>query len=157
MKSTFPGVWPNHCFCPAHLQVNRWGYHIITNGKGGKSSAHRIAYRLFCGPIPRGAMVLHACGNAACVNPYHLYLGSAAQNALDRERHGKTARGFGLPQTKLSAADVLAIRSSTKRVTDLAREFGVSKGHISGIRSQRVRPLLKQASTDAREVGRAGQ
>lgn len=47
--------------------------------------------------------------------------------------------GENLPQTKLTAADVLAIRGSSMRVTDLARQFNTSKSNISSIRSLRHR------------------
>ena len=95
-------------------------------------------------------MVLHECGNAHCINPHHLYLGDAAQNAIDREQHGKTARGFRVPQTKLSPADVLVIRASTARVTDLAKQYNTSKGNISSIRSMRNRINVQSA---AQKVG----
>jgi hypothetical protein len=48
------------------------------------SPAHRVAYLLFVGEIPEKAWVLHKCDNRKCVNPEHLYLGDAIQNAKDR-------------------------------------------------------------------------
>ncbi|MDD2846186.1 MAG: HNH endonuclease [Rhodoferax sp.] len=149
MNPSFPGLTPDVCFFPEHLPTDADGYAIASNGKGGKSRGHRLAYRLFCGPIRGAAMVLHVCGNAQCINPHHLYLGDAAQNARDRARHGKTASGAKLPQTKLNFADVLAIRSSTKRVTDLAREFNTSKGNISSIRAMRNRRGVKAVNVKA--------
>ena len=76
----FQGLSKEHCFCPDWLHKNRWGYPIATNGKGGKSGGHRLAYRLFIGPIPHGTLVLHRCGNPACINPHHLYLGNASSD-----------------------------------------------------------------------------
>ena len=139
MNLSFPGLMPDTCFLSVHLPIDANGYPIVTNGKGGKSRGHRLAYRLFCGKIPTAAMVLHRCGNARCINPHHLYLGDAAKNARDRAAHGQTASGFKLPRTKLTAADVLAIRSSSKRVTDLAQQYKVSKGCVSSIRAMRSR------------------
>ncbi|WP_295951767.1 HNH endonuclease signature motif containing protein [Rhodoferax sp.] len=143
MQSTFPGLSRDTCFLTPHLQHDASGYPFVANGKGSKSRGHRLAYRLFCGAIPAPALVLHACGNAQCVNPYHLYLGDAAQNACDRAAHGRTASGFRLPRTKLSEADVLAIRHSPKRITDIAKEFGISKGCASSIRSLRSRAKVQ--------------
>jgi hypothetical protein len=34
--------------------------------------AHRVAYELFCGPIPDGLQLDHICRNRLCVNPDHL-------------------------------------------------------------------------------------
>ena len=143
MQSTFPGLSPVTCFLTPHLAHDANGYAIVANGKGSKSRGHRLAYRLFCGPIPARSLVLHACGNAQCVNPHHLYLGDAAQNTRDRAAHGRTASGARLPRTKLSDADVLAIRHSPKRITDIAKEYGISKGCASSIRAMRSRTKVQ--------------
>lgn len=50
---------------------------------------HRLAWTLKRGPIPVGLWVLHHCDNRRCVNPAHLYLGTAQDNADDRVRRGR--------------------------------------------------------------------
>lgn len=44
--------------------------------------AHRVAYELMVGEIPAGMTVDHACRVRCCVNPEHLRLMTAAENAL---------------------------------------------------------------------------
>lgn len=135
----FSGITPDECFSPNWLARDQWGYCKASNGKGGKSSAHRLAYRLFVGCIPYGMMVLHRCGSAACINPHHLYLGNAYQNAADRVLHGTLAKASRLPQTKLAASDVLAIRASSESCTELAKRYGMSRSYIWYVRTGKAR------------------
>ena len=60
---------------------------------GKTTSAHRLSWMLHNGPIPDGTCVCHRCDNPPCVNPEHLFLGTKADNNLDRDAKGRTARG----------------------------------------------------------------
>jgi hypothetical protein len=62
--------------------------------------ARRWMWENLFGPIPKGMVIAQACGNTACVNPYHLKQATLA-TAL---RDGLTA--------KLVASDAVAIRKA---------------------------------------------
>ena len=51
--------------------------------------AHRIAWQLNEGPIPKGLCVLHRCDNRRCVRPSHLFLGTKKDNAIDAISKGR--------------------------------------------------------------------
>ena len=71
------------------------GYGCIGIKRTGPQRAHRVSYAKFVGPIPNGLWVLHRCDTPACVNPEHLFLGTAYDNAIDREGKGRANRVSG--------------------------------------------------------------
>lgn len=108
--------------------------------KGVSRRAHRVAFELFNGKIPRGAWILHTCDNPPCCNPEHLKIGDHEKNVADKvARHRQShPEGELHPCHKLTASEVLAIRSSkneSRRV--LAGRHGVSMQTISDIRARR--------------------
>ena len=64
-----------------------YGKFKVTNSATGK--AHRFFYKQMVGPIPDGMLVCHRCDTPSCVNPVHLFLGTAADNAEDKRRKGR--------------------------------------------------------------------
>ena len=57
--------------------------------QGKSKRISRRAYELFVGEIPEGMWVLHSCDNPKCVNPEHLFLGTAQENQWDRLVKGR--------------------------------------------------------------------
>lgn len=50
--------------------------------------AHRLSFEYHKEKIPEGKMICHTCNNKACVNPDHMYAGTAYDNAQDAIRDG---------------------------------------------------------------------
>ena len=79
---------PGECW-PWLAGRSRKGYGRVfvgTNPDKGKRpeyvQAHRFAWELQNGPIPRGLTVDHTCGTTSCQNPGHMELCTASENAL---------------------------------------------------------------------------
>ena len=50
----------------------------------------RLIYEEFTGIVPGQNQVLHKCDNPECINPNHLYLGTAKDNVRDWMERGKS-------------------------------------------------------------------
>lgn len=65
------------------IPLKQNGYGRINVFRKGPQRAHRIAWELYRGPIPRGLVVDHICRVRSCVNPDHLRVVTRRQNALE--------------------------------------------------------------------------
>ena len=57
--------------------------------KGRLYLGHRLMFELVKGSIPKGKMICHTCDNRACIEPKHLYAGTAYDNAWDCVNRGR--------------------------------------------------------------------
>ena len=72
------------------------GYGRTTFG-GGDRRVHRLIAEHYHGPAPDGRpQVNHICNDPSCINPAHVYWGTAGDNARDRET-AKRGRWSGRP------------------------------------------------------------
>jgi hypothetical protein len=117
--------------------------------------AHRLAWQLLKGKIPKGMCLCHSCDNPTCVNPAHLFIGTHADNTLDAYTKHRLhdwkdlhRSGENHSTAKLTDAQALAIQQKyipsklhrAKKglhmpncLEDLALEYGVTNPVISRI------------------------
>jgi hypothetical protein len=120
------------------------GYGIL-RVRGTQTMAHRYAYELTHGPIPEGLFVCHKCDVPACVNPDHLFLGTALDNTIDMIGKGRS-RFIG-HSPRLSDDQVREVRRRYLRgagpkpsnIPDLAIEYGMSADYIRKVATGRQR------------------
>lgn len=120
------------CWIWAGDHSNLYG-RFTFNGK--RQLAHRISYQLHKGEIPSNMFVCHRCDSPFCVNPDHLFVGTAKDNVHDMMKKGRR-RG----SNKLSEEQVKMIRSiDYSRFTMLyaAKKFGVTEANVSYILSNK--------------------
>jgi hypothetical protein len=70
------------------------GYGKFSLGPRGSERhfrAHRFSYELHKGPITKDMYVCHTCDNQGCVNPEHLWLGTAKDNLMDMSYKGRSS------------------------------------------------------------------
>lgn len=115
---------------------NHNGYGEFSYG-GRARLASRVAYELSKRKFDPKLKVLHTCDNPACVNPQHLFLGTQQDNLKDMRDKGRDARGETQGMSKLTEADVIAIRASTGLHRDVAAQYGIHEDHIGRIKARR--------------------
>lgn len=180
LKSLSDVVWPKvqkgapeECWMWIGAK-NHLGYGQI-NFRNKRIPATRAIWMLVWDEKPASKMhVCHRCDNPSCVNPAHLFLGTAKDNMRDciakgRFRFLKTRRGVESSRAKLDDERVADIRrrySAGENISDLSRSIGMSRAVIRDIVNGRVwrrpdvpfvpksAPTKKFSETDCAEMER---
>ncbi len=100
----------------------------------GKELAHRMAYELTHGSIPKGLFVRHTCDTPLCCNPAHLELGTHVDNMHDMHARGRS-RGDKFTSEQCTQIKTIYRKDSiTQR--GLAEMFNCSVGLINKVVKQ---------------------
>jgi hypothetical protein len=127
-EGTYNDTLGSHCLeMPTSRMICRY------NNKS--TSAHRIAWMIEHGDIPKHLMVRHKCNNARCINHEHLELGTHKDNMEDRQTSGRTAEGVRHGMVRLTEDNVRYIRQNPDKKTgrDLAVQFNITPANVSRI------------------------
>ena len=118
------------------------GYGMMWMPGNRQKSAHRVSWELHKGDIPAGSFVCHSCDTRNCVNPKHLFLCNAAENAADMKAKGRSRFGERNVSVKLKAEEVLEIRrlidEGSLSIGAIAARFKVSRSLVYAIRQRKV-------------------
>ena len=102
--------------------------------QGKQHRAHRISWMLWHGKFPNEMFVCHHCDNPGCVNPRYLFLGTAADNSIDKMRKGRHKSPWPCRFDSLQIAEIREAYTE-KQVTQeqLAQKYSVSVSTINRI------------------------
>ena len=120
---------------------NGLGYGLVWHD-GGMKRAHRVAWELERGPVPNGLVLDHICRVRSCINPDHLFIGTARDNVGDAIAKGRRPRmqqvrraiGENHGRALLTEDDVRFIRSHRALGSrSLAMRFGVARSTVKNV------------------------
>ena len=131
---------PDECW-PWQGGLSVYGYGVFAThvlGRTRQIKSHRLAL-IFSGVhVPDDRYVCHRCDNPRCVNPAHLFIGTAIDNNRDRDAKGRGGgrkiRGENHPGAKLTREQVAEIRASAESSRRVAKKYGVSFSMVCMIR-----------------------
>ena len=106
---------------------------------GGKSwLTHRLSKVLQVGELHKSEFVCHRCDERLCVNPDHLFVGSASDNTKDMWAKGRAFHGRGSSAGRAKITEQIAanIYTSPLSIAEAADVFGVSRSTVLSIRKR---------------------
>ena len=117
-----------------------WTGYVRPSGHGGTTYkcfsilASRKAWILTHGPISSEVCVNHRCDNALCCNPAHMYLGTRADNMIDRwsnpEPAERMARGRPTSLTDAQLEEMWRMRQEGATLEECAKQAGVHRATV---------------------------
>jgi len=122
----------NGCWEVISLKATPSGYVQLSN-----EYLHRLMFLAWYPylKIPNGIEVNHSCDNPSCINPFHLHLGTHADNMQDMINKERFPKGEYHPRAKLTAKQVKEIRANKSKHREIAKKYGISERYVSKIKT----------------------
>ena len=124
--------------------TNRHGYPVVGLRLGCRAKmvpVHALVLCTFVGPRPPGHHASHVDGDKSNNDAKNLVWETPSENEARKVTHGTSARGEHNHASKLTAADVVAIREALMNAprkygsgSAIARQYGVTRYLVSRIR-----------------------
>ena len=115
------------------------GYALITY-KGKTVRVTRLIKSLYDGEFPKEMFCCHTCDNPSCINPDHIFIGSAKENSRDREKkhRGRTQNQLGEKNhaailTENVVLEIRKLHQEGMKECDIVRKFKLNQGTVSKI------------------------
>lgn len=136
---------------PRKLKIKRIGDRYLTirlcrDGIIRTQSVHDLILRTFVGDPPPGRVCCHGAGGKFDNSIRNLRWGTPSENQMDRVRDGTDCRGEKHPFAKLTAEEVVKIRSlrGVLKQNEIAKMFGICKVTVCDIQTGRRWAWLKE-------------
>jgi len=123
------------CFISPRVPIPRGYVNVFADGAWWR--AHRLVYHCYIDDVLPYELILHTCDNRKCLNPKHLYKGTAGQNTRDMMRR---KRNKYVITNKIRTDDLVA---EAQRLRDKGLTFS-EIGYYMEISKETARQWLMQ-------------
>lgn len=137
-------ITENGCWEWQKCKMRGYGVIHISREKR-KVLAHRLSYEIFVGKFDGDLFVCHKCDNPTCINPDHLFLGTAQENMKDclekkrlfpirsvaHLRGDKVSKGGKLSPEQVK--EIRTLRSQGVKRKEIAERYNITPEHVHGI------------------------
>ncbi len=137
---------PDECWLwQASTRGSSMNYGQVRTTRHRMEKAHRAAWLLANGPIPKGKCVLHTCDQPLCVNPAHLWLGTKGEKNTDRDSKNRSyngnQKGENNNQSKYTNAEIREMRAMYPSLTqhEIGELYECSQAYVSNIVNMKTR------------------
>lgn len=121
--------------------ITKYGYGQTTY-RSKSILANRLSWMLFNGELKKELDVCHHCDNPKCINPDHLFVGTASENIQDCfNKNRKSHKGVNHPGAKITDDDVkkiLQLRRTGWTYRKLSDRFKISVGAVNCVINRRT-------------------
>lgn len=116
-------VWQGSCFDNGYGQFKC---------KGKNWKAHRYSYTIYRSD-PGTYFVCHTCDNPKCVNPAHLFLGTAKDNKDDCVRKNRHAKHNAKPQIGKKNGGWIRARFNKGEIDEIKNQYTGKRGEQTAL------------------------
>jgi hypothetical protein len=104
--------------------LSKLGYGKMFDGEKPQY-VHRLSWEVTVGPIPDGIDICHHCDNPSCIEPAHLWDGTAKQNTADMIAKGRHLAGRERGAAKRRGAPAPWVRGARHPLATISYETAV--------------------------------